>query len=206
MTDAAERAFEVRHVQLGRALLAAVAAVMVTFSPDHSAGVGLAIFSGWAIATALILLIAAWLVYPQGRRGAPTLLGALTLVAGMITGLPGIRSVTLFFVVVIVWALATGAAELAVGIRSRRAEGPARDEDRDRILIGAFTLALGVGLLLVNPAYSLDYFISDANQTFTLTGITIGVGLFGGYAAIIAVFLGIAGLSPRRPATVEESA
>ena len=113
MTEAAERAFEVRHVQLGRALLAAVAAVMVTFSPDHSAGVGLAIFSGWAIATALILLIAAWLVYPQGRRGAPILLGALTLVAGMITGLPGIRSVTLFFVVVIVWALATGAAGLA---------------------------------------------------------------------------------------------
>jgi IMP dehydrogenase/GMP reductase len=85
-------------------------------------------------------------------------------------------------------------------------EGASRDEARDRILIGAFTLALGVGLLLVNPAYSLDYFISDANQTFTLTGITIGVGLFGGYAAIIAVFLGIAGLSPRRPATVEESA
>ena len=85
MTEAAERAFEVRHVQLGRALLAAVAAVMVTFSPDHSAGVGLAIFSGWAIATALILLIAAWLVYPQGRRGAPILLGALTLGAGAAT-------------------------------------------------------------------------------------------------------------------------
>ena len=67
-------------------------------------------------------------------------------------------------------------------------------------------LLLGVGLLLVNPAYSLEYFISDANQTFTLTGITIGVGLFGGYAAIIAVFLGIAGFSPRRPAAVEESA
>ena len=33
-----------------------------------------------------------------------------------------------------------------------------------------------------------------------LTGITIGVGLFGGYAAIVAVFLGIAGFSPRRTA------
>ena len=45
------RTFEVRHVQLGRALFAAVAAIMITFSADHSAEVGLAVFSGWAIAT-----------------------------------------------------------------------------------------------------------------------------------------------------------
>jgi hypothetical protein len=67
------------------------------------------------------------------------------------------------------------------------------------VLAGALTIALGIGLLLVNPAYSLEYFISEAGRSFTLTGITIGVGLFGGYAAIIAVFLGIAGFSPRRP-------
>ena len=66
------------------------------------------------------------------------------------------------------------------------------------ILIGAVTLALAVALLLVNPAYSLEYAIKEAGATFTLTGITIGVGLFGGYAAIVAVFLGIAGFSPRR--------
>jgi len=195
------RAFDVRHVQLGRALLAAVAAVMVTFSPDHSAAVGLAVFSGWAIATALVLLIGAWLVYPRERRAAPVLLGVLTLVAGMATGIPGLRSTALFFVVVIVWAAASGIAELVGGIRLRR--GEYRDEGRDGILIGAVTLALGVALLLVNPAYSLEYFISEAGRSFTLTGITIGVGLFGGYAAVIAVFLGIAGFSPRRPIAAE---
>ena len=39
-------------------------------------------------------------------------------------------------------------------------------------------------------------------QTFTLTGIIIGVGIFGAYAAIVAVYLAIAGLSPRKTAPV----
>ena len=63
---------------------------------------------------------------------------------------------------------------------------------------------LGVVLLFVQPAYALDYTIEEAHQTFTLTGITIGVGLFGGYAAIVAVYLGIAGFSPR-PADPEDA-
>lgn len=204
----ATRTFDVRHVQLGRALLAALAAVMVTFSPDHSASVGLAVFSGWAIATALVLLIGAWLAFPRERRSVPILLGVLTLLAGMATGIPGLRSTALFFVVVIAWALIAGVAELVGGVRLRRGaasldgvlRSERRDEGRDGVLAGALTIALGVGLLLVNPAYSLEYFISEAGRSFTLTGITIGVGLFGGYAAIIAVFLGIAGFSPRRSA------
>ncbi len=196
MTEAPVRTFDVRHVQLGRALFAAVAAIMITFSADHSAAVGLSVFSGWGIATALVLLFGAWLAYPAGRRTAPLLIGVLTLIAGMIGGLPGIRSTTLFFVLVISWALVTGIAELALGIRDRRAGVV---EGRDGILIGAITIALGLGLLVVNPAYSLDYVIEKAGS-FTLTGITIGVGLFGAYAAIVAVFLAIAGFSPRRDA------
>ncbi|MFT4213316.1 MAG: acyl-CoA synthetase [Microbacterium sp.] len=192
---ATARAYEVRHVQLARAALAAIAAVMITFSPDHSASVGLAVFSGWAIATALILLLGAWLAYPGARRGAPVLLGIVTALAGMVSGFPGIRSTTLFFVLVIAWALVTGAGELAWGIRDHRRGTP---DARDGILIGALTIVLALGLLLVNPAYSLDYVIAEANRSFTLTGITIGVGLFGGYVAVVAVFLGIAGLSPRR--------
>lgn len=197
MTDATPRTFEVRHLQLGRALFAAMAAIMVTFSADHSAPVGLAIFSGFAIATALLFFAAAWLVYGAGARAVPILLGVVTLVAGMATGIPPLRSTILFFVVVIAWAAISGLIELIAGIRARRTGDPAA---RDAILIGAITLALALGLLLVNPAYSLEYFIKDAGATFTLTGIVIGVGLFGGYAAIVAVFLGIAGFSPRRVA------
>ena len=95
----------------------------------------------------------------------------------------------------VAWAVISGLIELIAGLRARKTGDPFA---RDAILIGAVTLALAVALLLVNPAYSLEYAIKEAGATFTLTGITIGVGLFGGYAAIVAVFLGIAGFSPRR--------
>ncbi|MFT4051474.1 MAG: acyl-CoA synthetase [Microbacterium sp.] len=192
MTDAPSRTFEVRHLQLARAVFAALAAVMITFSADHSAEIGLAVFSGFAIATALAFFAAAWLVFPAGARAVPVLLGVVTVVAGMVTGIPALRTTTLFFVAVIAWAAVSGVVELIAGLRGRGRDPHARDA----ILIGAVTLALAAGLLLVNPAYSLEYAIAGAGE-FTLTGITIGVGLFGGYAAIVAVFLAIAGLSPR---------
>jgi hypothetical protein len=190
----AARTFEVRHVQLARALFAAVAAVMITFSPDHSASVGMSVFSGFATATAIIFFVGAWLTSPAGRRGLPIALGALTLIAAILAGIPPLRTPIGFFAVVISWAAVTGLIELVGGIRGRRSGAPAA---RDEVLIGAITLLLVAGLLLVNPAYRLDYVIEEAGA-FTLTGITIGVGLFGGYAAIVAVFLGIAGFSPRR--------
>ena len=195
MSDAHTRTFEVRHLQLGRALFAALAAVMVTFSGDHSAAVGLSVFSGWAIATALLLLAAGWFVYPAGRRGPAIALGAATIVAGMIAGVPSLRSDATFFAVVIAWAAVAGLIELVAGIRDRGS-----DESRDRILIGSLTLVLALGTLLVNPAYSLGYVVGG--NDYELTGIIIGVGLFGGYAAVVAVFLGIAGLSPRAAAPV----
>ena len=199
MSETAARTFEVRHVQLARAFFAALAAVMITFSPDHSAFVGLSVFSGFAIATGLVLLLSAWLVFPAGRRGPAILLGAFTVVAGMVGGVPALRSTTLVFVLVIGWALLTGIVELAAGIVRRR-----EPSARDAVLIGAITIALGVALLFVSPAYSLDYVIEQAGE-FTLTGISIAVGIFGGYAAIVAVFLAIAGFSPRRPSPARDA-
>jgi hypothetical protein len=52
------RTLEVRHLQIARAAFAALAAIMVTFSPDHSAPLGMAVFSGFAITTGIVLLIA----------------------------------------------------------------------------------------------------------------------------------------------------
>ena len=184
-------------MQIARALFAAIAAIMITFSADHSAQVGLAVFSGWAIATALVVGAGAVLAYPRERRAGMLLLAIVTLVAGMIGGLPAVRSTTLYFILVIAWSIVSGIVELVIAIRQRRRAGAGSEDARDAILIGSFTLALGLGLLLVNPAYSLEYAITGAGE-FTLTGITIGVGLYGGYAAIVAVFLGIAGFSPRR--------
>lgn len=221
MTSASSaRTFDVRHVQIARAVFAAIAAIMITFSPDHSALVGMSVFSGFAIATGLVLLISVWLVYPAGRRWPAAALSGVTLAAGMAGGLTPTRTVIGFFVIVIAWALISGVLEVIAGwqglrARSERREivpgvadarpaapvGP-RSESRDAVVVGAVTVLLGIALLFVQPDYALDYTIEEAHQTFTLTGVTIGVGVFGGYAAIIAVYLAIAGFSPRPVTTV----
>ncbi|MBZ4488489.1 acyl-CoA synthetase [Microbacterium sp. cx-55] len=204
-----ERAFQPRHVQLARALFAVVAAVMITFSPDHSASVGLSVFSGFAIATALVLLISAWLVFPAGQRALVLTLGVLTALAGMASGIPAFRTTEVFFGVVVSWALLTGLVEGIAGFRARRgsARGSAlRSQANDELTVGVVGVLLGLGLLLVPTQYALDYYIDEAAQSFTLTGITIGVGLFGAYAAIVGVYLAIAAFSPRRETSVTEVA
>ncbi len=195
-TDPTGRTFEVRHVQLARAAFAALATVMITFSPDHSPAVGLAVFSGFAIATALIWIVSIWLVYRAGSRWPAVLMGITTLIAGMVTGLPALRSVTVFLVVVIAWALITGIVELSAGVRARRDPAQQPGAGRDAITIGIITIVLAVGLLFVPAQYALQYTIEQAG-TFLLTGSTIAVGIFGGYTAIVAVYLAIAAFSPR---------
>ena len=197
----AARTFEVRHVQLGRALFAGIAALMVTFSADHSAALGLAVFSGFAIASGLVLLLGAWLAYPAGRRALPVVLGLLSAVAGMIGGLPPLRTTTMFFALVISWALLSGLIEGVAGWRAMRRSpklSAARADARDGLTVGITSVLLGLGTLAVPAGYALNYYIEEAGQSFTLTGIAIAVGLFGAYGAIVAVYLGIAAFSPRR--------
>jgi uncharacterized membrane protein HdeD (DUF308 family) len=191
------RTFEVRHLQLARAAFAAIAAVMVTFSPDHSATVGLSIFSGFALATGLVHAVAAWLVFPAGRRWPSIALAAIAVVAGLVASVGPLRSTGTFFAVVITWAFVAGIVEVFAAVRSR-ADAASSPASRDGLTIGILTIVLGVALLFVPREYALEYYIEDAGRSFTLTGITIAVGVFGGYAAIVAVFLGIAGFSPRR--------
>ena len=186
-----------RHVQLLRALIAAVAALMITFSPDHSASVGLSVFSGWAVATAIVLGLGTWIATPAGRRTVPGLLALVYLLAGMAASIAPLRGPLLFFVVIPVWAVVAGALETGMGVSERRLGD--RDRARDTLTLGVLTLVAAAAVLLVPADYALDYFIEDAGQTFTLTGEIIAVGLFGGYAAIVAVFLAIAGLSPETP-------
>lgn len=199
-TPASVRSLDVRHVQLARALFAALAAVMVTFSPDHSAAVGGSVFSGFALSTALVFVVAAWLVFPRGQRVTPVLLAVVTGVAGLAASVGAWRTTTFFFVLVIVWAAVSGVIEIVGAVRDRRA-GRSASVARDGVTVGILTLALVIGLLATSPAFSYDYTIEGAG-TFTLTGITIAVGIFGGYTAIIAVYLAIAGFSPRRPEPV----
>jgi uncharacterized membrane protein HdeD (DUF308 family) len=192
--SAPARALTLRNVQLLRALFAAVAALMITFSSDHSAPVGLSVFSGFVLVTALVHILAAWLVHPAGSRWSSVLLAAVSIAAGLASGIPTWRTDDTFFIVVSAWAVLTGGIELLAGIRARRAGDPA---SRDAITVGALGVLLAVVLMLVPAGFIQEYTIDTAG-TFVLSGIILGVGMFGGYAAIVAVFLGIAGLTPQR--------
>jgi hypothetical protein len=193
------RAFDVRHLQMARAAFAALAAIMVTFSPDHSAVLGLGVFSGFALATGLVFALSAWLVFPRGERMIPVLLASVSILAGLVSSVGAWRTTGVFFGVVIAWALVSGLIELLGALRDRKAGRAAGV--RDGVLIGILSIVLAAVLLLTPAQYALDYDITGAGS-FTLTGITIAVGLFGGYAAVVAVFLAIAGFSPRRPEPV----
>lgn len=213
----AARTLEVRHLQLARAAFAAIAAIMITFSPDHSAPVGLAVFSGFAIATGIAFFAAVWLVYPAGRRWPAVLLGTLNLLAGMISGLGFLRTNEILFALVIAWAVTTGVVEIASGARGLRQAPTApeaerfaappmpRAQARDALTVGILTTVLAIALALVPSGYALRYYIEDAQQTFTLTGVTIAVGIFGAYAAIVAVYLAIAAFSPRTTVAAQAS-
>lgn len=203
------RTLEVRHVQLGRAVIAAAAAALITFSPDHSAQVGLSVFSGFTIVTALLLLLAAWSVYPRGARWPMVTVGVIGAVAGLVGSVGNIRSTTLFFVLVIGWAALTGVVEVVAGARALKTAGrgtSARSDARDTATVGILSVVLAIALALVPSGFALQYHIDDAGQSFTLTGITIAVGVLGGYAAVLAVYLAIAGFSPRQAALDEAPA
>lgn len=207
MVSSPTRTNSVRYLQRARALLAAIAAVMVTFSPDHSAGTGLAIFSGFTTTTAIIMFIAWWMGKTDPNRWLWASLAAVSFLAGLATSIAVWRTPPLFFTVVTGWALISGGLEILGGLRARRGAGSmvARRDARDEIVAGVFGLLLAIGVLLIPAGYALNYQIPEAGQTYTLTAITIGVGLFGAYCAILAVFLGIAGFSPSEPVRVAES-
>ena len=196
--------FTVRHLQLARALFAAMAAVMITFTSDHSATVGLAAFSGFAVATGLVWALSAWLVYPAGRRAVPILLALFNGAAGIIASAPMNRTTIMFFVIVMVWAAVTAIAEGWWALHERR--GPNGAEAKDSLGVAIITVVLLLAMAVIQPTFALEYFNETINEGGTLTGITIAVGVFGGYAAIIAVYLGIAGFSPKNDAGAPESA
>jgi uncharacterized membrane protein HdeD (DUF308 family) len=199
--SAPARTFTVRNIQLLRALFAAASALMITFSPDHSAAVGFAVFGGFVAASGFIFVLGAWLAVPSGSRWPLILLGVIDLIAAVVSGIPTWRADGVFFVVVIIWAAATGLVELIAGLRTRRTDPTAKDA----ITVGALGLLLAVILLVIPAGYSLQYSV-DGTEALTLTGIILAVGMFGGYAAIVAVFLAIAGFSPNRTdATKDET-
>ncbi|RLP73080.1 hypothetical protein D9V29_03500 [Mycetocola manganoxydans] len=179
-------------VAVARALVAAVAGLVITFSPDHSASLGLSVFGGFAVLTALVHLAGSrTLDADTVTRRSFVAQGILSLAAGVLALiLAPIGGQPAFFAIVLLWALLTGALELYSGFHLRGRSALARDW----MTIGGVTVLLAVAFLLV-PQGLDQHFTGPDGVERSLTASIVSVGTFGAYAAIVAVLLAIGGFS-----------
>jgi len=158
-----------------RAVPAAVAALVITFSRNHSAVVGISVFGGFALVSSVVIIVMIARVPITGpERIFFGIHAVVTAVSGIIALLTLGGGLAALVLLLSIWASLTAALELYAGYRQNN-----RTLAREWLTLGAFTaiLAISVSLFPVNDVYA--------------------VGLFGAYGAILAVYLVIAGLSLR---------
>jgi len=160
-----------------RGALAIIPSVVITFSQDHSAALGLAVFGWWALVAGVVVgALSARLVADRTARWTFVANGVVTAAAGLVAlqlaATPS-AGVAVFTYMVAVWAAVTGILELFAGIRARGRVAAARDW----LAVGGLTavLALAFVLLPLDPVTA--------------------VGLFGAYLVVAGVLLVIGGLS-----------
>ena len=179
------------YVPLARAVPALALAVVVTFTADHSAPLGLLTFGIFAVVTGAVLTASAL------RLGAKGVVRTVTFAQGILTVVAGIVSLAIptaglpFFVFLLTaFAAITGFLELYLGLRSRGRSS----SSRDWVFVGALTALLALVVLLVPPGFTQSFTGPDEIER-QLTASIIVVGALGAYWAILGVYLVIAGLS-----------
>ena len=174
-------------VPIGRAAIALIAAVLITFNQEHSADFGLLVFGGYAIAGGLFVALAGYrlLLDPRDRQ-LFVVQGVVGVVAGALALVFHTGGLGFFLFLVSVWGAGTGFLELYSGLRARRrvrgttARGAASTGSltaRDWTSTGGLTAILALSFLLLPP------------------NVVVSVGLLGAYLVIFGVYLVIAGLS-----------
>jgi uncharacterized membrane protein HdeD (DUF308 family) len=179
----------------GRAALALILGLAITFTAGHTATFGLVAFGIFAVLSGLLVLAA--YVGPRTPAEARTpfrAAGIVSIVAGVAAlAVPG-GGIGYLVWVLSGWAIVTGALELVSGIRYRgRAAG-----SPDWITVGALTVLLGAVALVIPPDIS-DAFSGDKGVEGLLTSPIIVVGMLGAWAVITGVLQAIAAASPNRP-------
>lgn len=170
-------------VPIGRALLALVGTVLITFNRDHSAAFGLLVFGGYAVVGGLFLTVASWRFLVDARdRQLFVVQGVVGVLAGALALIFADGGLGFFLFLISVWGAVTGFLELYSGLRRRR-NAPVGVSPRDWMSMGGLTSLLALALLLLPP------------------NTVVAVGLFGAYLVVFGIFLVIGGLSLRWAAT-----
>ena len=178
-----------------RAIVALIVGFAITFTPAHSATFGLVAFGLFAVVEGAIVGAGALGDRTERRsRGLFVVQAILTVIAGIAALVLPEGGVHYFVWVVSAWAVVTGALELVSGIRARGRAAAARDW----MILGGLTLVLAIAFLLVPPDYSQT--LGGIEQIKgELTASVVLVGIFGAWAIVAGVLLGIAAVSARVP-------
>lgn len=175
---------------LVRAIPAAFIALFITFNADHSVQIGWVTLVAFAALTGNIIAIGA----TKSLVGEPQrlqIIQGLVLVVGGVVGLfASAGGLVVLTIVLSAVFVVSGALELVAGIRSRGMAAAARDW----IFLGAASVVFGLAVLLIPTDLSQEITI-PGKEVPNLTASVVVVGALGAYAAIVTVYLVIAGLS-----------
>ncbi|GGF37091.1 hypothetical protein [Subtercola lobariae] len=165
-------------VPIARAIPAFVVAAYLTFTENHSSQVGLFVFGSYAVVASVIVAVlsARYVAVPATRRLCVAQ-GVIGLVLGVVALVFNTGGTPFFLYIVTLFGALTGFLELYCGLRSRTTKDHLAA--KDWIAAGAFTALLALVFLVV----PLD--------------VVTAVGLFGGYAVMLGIYLVIGGLSLR---------
>ncbi len=191
--DAAAQRKAYWPVPIVRAVPTAALAIWITFSADHSALLGLVSFGVFGVVTGIVEIVLAWLRL-RGTRAFPFVVaqGVITIVTGALALIAPNAGTRYLFIVLIVFAVLTGVLELYVGVSNRGRHVASIDW----ITVGAITVAAAIAIVIIPQDYSQTFHDPDGVDR-TLDAGVIMVGVLGGYAAIVTVYLLIAGLSAK---------
>ncbi|MFD2757574.1 hypothetical protein [Gulosibacter faecalis] len=180
-----------------RALPAIIGALVITFTQDHNARFGFAVFGAVVLWSAIIIGFEV-----VGIKGHPTrvfvavrsLLGAL---AGgfslfMATGGHDWATAGSFILTVAIWGIVTGLIELVAAYVSRKHALYASEI----LIAGALTMLLGIAVALVPPELN-DAYGGHENVEGSLTADVQSIGFVGAYFALLGVLLVVEAISLR---------
>jgi uncharacterized membrane protein HdeD (DUF308 family) len=160
---------------VARAVPFIITALIITFSPNHSSQVGLLAYGVFAIVSGLIVAVLSWRTVPEKSTRVTFLIQG---VSGVLFGALALAfnggGLGFFLFCATMNSAIGGFLELYAGLRHTK--NPAA---RDWAVVGGLTVVFALILI------------------FFPTDPVFAVGIFGAYAAIIGLFLVIAGLSLR---------
>jgi uncharacterized membrane protein HdeD (DUF308 family) len=178
----------------GRAALALVLGLAITFTGGHTAQFGLIAFGAFAVVSGVLLAATTFApgAAPEARA-AFRASGVVSVIAGIAALVQSGGGIGYLVWVLSGWAIVTGALELVSGIRFRgRVAGWA-----DWVAVGGLTVVLRVVALIIPPDIA-DAFSGEKGVEGMVTSPIIIVGLLGAWAVITGVLQAISAASPSR--------